>query len=310
MTVTKRWQYHPRYASTWNRFIATSTDGRKLVNRFEDGYYNSYCVKTPEDLQKKENSADMISGAIYSAGKFTFHYGKIEARIKTNPHVGNFPAFWLMPASNAEGGWPLSGEIDIWEQIDTANQAHGTVHSGWTTKQYGTPGKQSPKSTNAVNCDATEWHVYALEWDEEEIRWYVDGVHTFTYANQHYNSGQYTEKICWPFYKDFYIILNQSVGNGSWAKNPDMNYEYKTQFDYVRVYKKKGDNFMTNISKDNGDDPDFYRAIGEEEDSIVTVDAETANPTYYDLYGRRISAPAAGGLYIRKCGAKVDKIIL
>lgn len=304
----RRWSYHPRYSSTWNRFIAQSTEARKFVNRFEDGYYNSYCVKTPEEMSKEKS--DMISGAIYSAGKFTFHYGKAEARVKTRPHTGNFPAFWLMPANNAEGGWPRSGEIDIWEQIDTSNQAHSTVHSAWTSKTFGTPGKSSPKSTNAYNCDAAEWHVYAVEWDENELRFYVDGVHTFTYANQHYSDGEYTEKITWPFYKDFYIILNQSVGNGSWAKNPDVNFEYLTQFDYVRVYKKKGDKYMTNTSKDNGDDPNFYREIGADEDSIVSVDAEAVTPTYYDLNGRRIAAPMAGGIYIRKCGSKVDKIIL
>lgn len=306
---TKRWQYHPRYSSTWNRFIAQTTVGRKFVNRFENGYYNSYCVKASDELSKE--NTDMVSGAIYSAGKFTFHYGKAEARIKTRPHVGNFPAFWLMPANNAEGDWPRSGEIDIWEQIDTSNQAHSTVHSAWTSKTLGNPSKASPRSTNAYNCDAAEWHVYAVEWDEEELRFYVDGVHTFTYANQHYSSGDYTEKLTWPFYKDFYIILNQSVGNGSWAKNPDLDFEYLTQFDYVRVYKKKGDKYMTNISKNNGDDPNFYLEIGAEpEGSIVTVDAETVNPTYYDLNGRRIAAPMAGGIYIRKCGAKVDKIIL
>lgn len=307
---TKRWQYHPRYNATWNRFISQTAEGRKSVNRFEDGYYNSYCIKTPDNLTKSEGT-EMISGAIYSADRFTFHYGKVEARIKTRPHTGNFPAFWMMPASSIEGGWPRSGEIDIWEQIDTSNQAHSTVHSAWTSKTFGQPKKQSPVSTNAVNCDAAEWHVFAVEWDENELRFHVDGVHTFTYANQHYSEGEYSENICWPFYKDFYIILNQSVGNGSWAKDADVDFEYMTCFDYVRVYKKKGDEFMTNKSKNNGDDPDFYKEInGNPETAIVTVNAETANPTYYDLNGRHIAAPYAGGIYIRKCGAKVDKIIL
>ena len=240
---TKRWKYHPRYSSTWNRLIAQSTDARKIVNRFEDGYYNSYCIKTPTDLPKNEGS-DMISGAIYSDGKFTFHYGKVEARAKTRPHVGNFPAFWLMPANNAEGGWPLSGEIDIWEQIDTDSQAHGTVHSGWTNKGSwaglgGNPAKQSPKSTNSYNCDPAEWHVYAVEWDENEIRWYVDGVQFFTYTNQHYSNGQYTEKICWPFYKDFYIILNLAIGGG-WGGQQGVDTDALPctfEVDYVRVFQ-------------------------------------------------------------------------
>lgn len=308
---TKRWGYHPKWGSnTWNRFIAETTKAQKTVNVFEDGCYNAYCIKNVEFTTGTDKDKEMVSGAIYSSGKFSFHYGKIEARIKTTPHTGNFPAFWLMPASNTEGGWPLSGEIDIWEQINASGQAHGTVHSGWTTKQYGAPGKNSPQSTGQYNYDPAEWHVYALEWDEEELRWYVDGNHFFTYKNQHYSNGSYTEKITWPFYKDFYVILNQSVGNGSWASNPDLNFTYLTKFDYVRAYKKKGDTNYKSTVKDNGDDPKFYVSLEESSIEDLTSESVEGPETFYDLHGRRISAPSRGGVYIRKAGNSVTKIIL
>lgn len=308
---SKRWSYHPKWGSnTWNRFIAETTKAQKEVNLFEDGCYNAYCIKNTDFNSGADAGKEMVSGAIYTAGKFTMHYGKLEARIKTTPHTGNFPAFWMMPASNNEGGWPQSGEIDIWEQIDASNQAHGTVHSAWTTKYLGAPGKASPQSTNQYNCDAAEWHVYALEWDEEEIRWYVDGNHYFTYANQHYSNGSYTEKLTWPFYKDFYVILNQSVGNGSWAHNPDKEFTYHTQFDYVRAYKKKGDKNYTSITKDNGDDPNFYVSLDESSIEDLTADTAIDGPvTFFDLYGRRVAAPARGGIYIRKAGNSVSKIV-
>lgn len=317
----RRWDYHPRYGATWNRLIATGIKQQKLVNKFEDGCYNAYCIKTPEEFTNE--TAEMISGAIYSQGKFDFHYGKIEARIKTRPHVGNFPAFWLMPSTNAEGGWPLSGEIDIWEQVNNDNVAHATIHSGWKNwssdlKWETGPKKSSPTGTHAQNVDAAKWHVFALEWDEEQLRWYVDGVHVFTYTNQHYSEPgtNYTEQVCWPFYKNFYVILNQSVGKpGGWAKAPDTNFEYKTQFDYVRVYKKNGDKNMTSITSDNGDDPDFFVALPEKGENppvkIENISTESEeSPIYFDINGRRISAPRAGGVYIRKCGTQVSKVIL
>ena len=101
---TKRWGYHPRWGSnTWNRFIAETTAAQKHVNHFEDGCYHPYCVKTPDAMNTgADKGKQMISGAIYSSGKFSFHYGRIEARVKTAPHTGNFPAFWLMPATNTE----------------------------------------------------------------------------------------------------------------------------------------------------------------------------------------------------------------
>lgn len=317
---SKRWVTQGWRGSVWNRFCSLTPAGHKLVNVFDDGYYNSYCFKTPEDVKAAEKNIEMISGAINSSGKFTMTYGRIEARAKCRKHTGNFPAFWMMPSGStlpsSLNKWPNNGEIDIWESINAQDAAHTTVHSGWTywrSAGWPAPSKNSPASTRQTSANMDLWHVFALEWDEEALRFYLDGNLVFTYANDHYsepNSDYYLADVCWPFNKPFYVIVNQSVGNGSWAANPDVNFEYLTQFDYVRVYKKKGDKYMTNTSKDNGDDPNFYREIGAEEDSIVSVDAEAVTPTYYDLNGRRIAAPMAGGIYIRKCGSKVDKIIL
>lgn len=297
---TRRWSYHPRYGATWNRLIANTLKEQKLVNVFADGCYNAYCIPTPEEFTAE--TQPMISGAIYSAGgKFTVKYGKIEARLKTNPHIGNFPAFWMMPVTDP--GWPRGGEIDIWEQIDTANQSHHTVHSGWTGWRaylnWPAPGKNSPTSTAGIYNDATQWHVYAIEWDAEEIRWYVDGRQVFSYRNQHYSEEgtNYTADITWPFNKEFYIILNQSVGNGSWAKNPDTSFTYLTQFDYVRVYQKKKDGgSFTRQIKNNGDDPDFYTPLTTNDIKQVTEEAPDS-PIYFDLQGRRVANPTKG-LYI------------
>lgn len=325
---SKRWQYHPREGATWNRLIAQGLKQQRLVNTFENGYYNSHCIATPAEFTNE--TQPMISGAIMSEGKFSVKFGKIEARIKTTPHTGNFPAFWMMPAYSelkdaGLNGWPMDGEIDIWEQIDADNRAHHTVHSGWTgwsnyCKWPVGPKQSSPTSTTNEYSDATLWHVYALEWDAEEMRWYVDGNLVFTYANQHYSeegSPYYLEKVTWPFDKHFYIILNQSVGNGAWAKNPDVSFHYLTLFDYVRVYQKKSEQSFESTAKDNGDDPDFYvpaKGADDTESAIVDIDAEpSANGLveYFDLNGRRVDAAGLiPGIYIEKQGSKASKIIV
>lgn len=324
----KRWQYQPRAGSTWNRFVAQTSRGRKLVNTFEDGYYNSHCFATPAESASTEGQP-MISGAIMSQGRFSITYGKIEARIKTTPHTGNFPAFWMMPAYSeladlGLNGWPRDGEIDIWEQIDAQDRSHHTVHSGWTGWNnychWEAPKVYSPASSGNVWCDANLWHVYALEWDADELRWFVDGKQVFSYRNQHYSepgSDKYIEKVTWPFDKNFYIILNQSVGNGSWAANVDESFHYLTLFDYVRVYQKKGENRFETSLGNNGDDADFYvpaKGVDETESSIVNVETEPVaeGPTeYFDLNGRRVgSSSLVPGVYIEKTGAKVAKIII
>ena len=311
--------------ATWNRLVAQG-DEIPYVNIVADGRYNSYCIGTPDEFKDTENQ-NMISGAINSQGLFHLTYGKVEARIKTRRHTGNFPAFWMMPMDNSKG-WPKDGEIDIWEQIDDTHMAHHTIHSGWSgwnnychypvaPKQY------SPANSGNEYMDQDLWHVYAIEWDAEEIRWYVDGVKRFSYANMHYSESDdpespYTEEITWPFYKDFYIILNQSVGNGAWAAWCDPEFTYLTEFDYVRVYKKKGDDVYTTKLDDNGDDPNFYVPAKDQGTSItdITMDSmeglnDNTPATYYDLHGRRTQAGAmTPGVYIEKRGEHARKVLI
>lgn len=327
---TRRWQYQSRAGATWNRLVAQGAKAQRMVNVIEDGYYNSYCIPTPDEISGE--TQPMISGAINTLGKFSITYGKIECRLKTTAHTGNFPAFWMMPAYSeltelGLNGWPRDGEIDIWEQIDTESRAYHTVHTGWTgwSNYCGwsdAPKQSSPQSSSNNWTDTSLWHVYALEWDAEQLRWYVDGKQTFSYTNQHYSepgSEHYIEKITWPFDKHFYIILNQSVGNGAWAKPADTSFRYLTQFDYVRVYQKKGENAYDSKVKDNGDDPNFYvpaKGVDDSESAIIEVDMEPSEADgpveYYDLNGRRVAAGSGlvPGIYVEKQGSIANKIIV
>ncbi len=241
---TAKWEYMRPGGSTWSRFIARGEAARGEVNRFADGSYQSYCIKTPPSMA--EGNKEMISGAIRSLGKFHMRGGYIEARCKTLPHTGNFQAFWLLPADHT-GGWPVCGEIDVWEQIDDEPIAYQTLHHAMrypnhpNSKKFFTP--VAVDSTYAgcatPGVDGARWHVYAVEWDAEHITFYIDGEETGTITNPHFAEGAWTEAVTWPFDKEFYVILNQSVGNGSWAKDPDMDFTYRTDFDYVRAYQKE-----------------------------------------------------------------------
>ena len=89
---------------------------------------------------------------------------------------GIWPAFWLLPQANVYGTWAASGEIDIMEAVNLApeppHEVHGTIHYGgqWPDNLYtGYPHVVSGSATTA-------FHTYALEWDEREMRWYVDDV--------------------------------------------------------------------------------------------------------------------------------------
>ena len=221
-----KWVTSERANATWNRFV-TDADSLAFV---KDGSLVLRCVKNG----KTTGDADlMVSGAKESQNKFSFTYGRVDIRMKTKKHSGNFPAAWMMPDPPREG-WPNSGEIDIFETINNEDKAYHTVHSNWT---WNKGQKNNPQSGGSEACTVEQWHVYGLEWDSKQIRWYLDGKQVFSYSKSGDHNAR-TQKQ-WPFDHPFYIILNQSVGNGSWAYKPDQNFQYESQVDYVRVWQLK-----------------------------------------------------------------------
>lgn len=270
------WHNCTRESPTWKRFTSQSAEGQQKTAFIRDGKLVTRCIK---NTIAEEGDVDMISGAIESSDKMYFTYGRVEGRLRTTPHVGNFPAFWLMPQDNS-AGWPNAGEIDIWEQIDTENKTYHTVHTHCTYDLH-----LALPNSGSTYTNAADYHVITLDWTPELLTWYVDGTKAFSYAKT--NQSYLLEKGQWPYDKPFYLILNQSVGNGSWAKNCDVNFEYETLFDYVRLYQKDGEGDITSSVKDvktNGSALDVYAQQG----GLLLVAPEAQKADVYSISGTRV----------------------
>ena len=270
------WHNCTRESPTWKRFTSQSAEGQQKTAFIRDGKLVTRCIK---NTIAEEGDVDMISGAIESSDKMYFTYGRVEGRLRTTPHVGNFPAFWLMPQDNS-AGWPNAGEIDIWEQIDTENKTYHTVHTHCTYDLH-----LALPNSGSTYTNAADYHVITLDWTPELLTWYVDGTKAFSYAKT--NQSYLLEKGQWPYDKPFYLILNQSVGNGSWAKNCDVNFEYETLFDYVRLYQKDGEGDITTSVKDvktNGSTLDVYAQQG----GLLLVAPEAQKVDVYSISGTRV----------------------
>lgn len=206
---------------TWARFLSNSPK----VAFIQDGNLVLRAIPNPD---RSTDDVDMLTGGINSSQKFAFRYGRVECRALVNPFIGNFPAIWMMPKTAL--AWPKGGEIDIFEQINTEQKAYSTVHSAWT--------KSHPDETHSgnVNLPMDRFHIYALEWEKDVLTFFADGKQVYQYKKQNDSQAQ------WPFDKsDFYLILNQSVGDGTWAKMPDVMHTYEMRIDWIRVYQKKKD---------------------------------------------------------------------
>ena len=237
------WTRCQNHATTCKRFNAQTPLGQQLTAFIEDGKLTMRCLANPYDDETDSSGhrMDMISGAVESAQNVYFRYGKVECRLKTTGHAGNFPAFWMMPEHPQEK-WPYCGEIDIWEQIDADNVSYHTIHSKWANgtddgSECKGQGNNPPKYATAASA-VGEYHVYGLEWTPEELTWYVDGQRVFSYARL--DDAAALRDGQWPFDQDFHLILNQSVGDGSWAAAADVDFVYETLFDWVRIYQKDG----------------------------------------------------------------------
>jgi len=168
------------------------------------------------------------SARIKTQGLFEQAYGRFEARIKLPWGPGIWPAFWMLGSAVETIGWPQAGEIDIMEyRGQQTNLINGTVHGpGYSggasiTKTYGL--EQSRFDV--------DFHLFAIEWGEAYIRFYVDDV-----LYQEINPEDLTGE--WVFDSPFFIILNVAVG-GNYVGFPtsETPFPQSMLIDYVRVYK-------------------------------------------------------------------------
>jgi beta-glucanase (GH16 family) len=153
----------------------------------------------------------------------------MEVRAKLPKGLGTWPAFWMMPTNSVYGGWPNSGEIDIMEHYGCDDDhIHSTVHNNMYNWNGGIP----PTSYSAYTNATSDFHIYEVEWNDDELNFYLDGEFLGTYFKT--NSGWQQ----WPYDQDFYIILNLAIGSHFMPCATENNlFPEKLEVDYIRVYQ-------------------------------------------------------------------------
>lgn len=208
--------------------------------------------------EQQSNGYNFTSGRMRSDNKVDVTFGRIEASIKVPLGQGLWSAFWMLPTDSQYGGWASGGEIDIMELLNVSNEAenelHANIHYGmaWPLNQ------NVGDKTQVQNLD--EFHLYAIEWDKNEIRWYIDDLHYASITADTWWSYYYDESKGYvsvpegPFNKDFHLLFNLAVG-GNWPGSPNAETVFPAEMvvDYVRVYEcdalpDSGDKCGNNIS--------------------------------------------------------------
>jgi beta-glucanase (GH16 family) len=210
------------------------------------------------DAPNPQATREYTSGKIRTLGLSSWKYGKIEFRARPPKGQGTWPAVWMMPANNAYGGWPLSGEIDILEGVNLGatcdicvgsvgeNRMISALHFGDYAPNNKLRDTRVALPSHALPSDA--FHVWTLEWGEGLMRFYLDGRKYWELTNADWHSASPLAKSnpVAPFDQPFYIMANLAIGGGLSEKNNDKGVASDVTpsaflIDWIRIYQCSSD---------------------------------------------------------------------
>ncbi len=301
-------------ANKWTHEVNCAGGGNQEKQCYTDAAENSFVADGSLNIVAKPTDASSglplpyTSARMVTKYKGDWTYGRFEMRAKLPEGQGTWPAFWMLPTDEVYGGWPKSGEIDIMEAVNLKtdkgdgtpeDRIYGTLYYGRDFPNQSSSGQPFTPTSNP----ADGFNTYAIEWQEGEIRWYMNG---FLYATQlaselrtnstgvvtglrhrgwfaeYFNIATGEKEVQWnsaPFDQDFHIILNLAVG-GNWPEFVNELGIDETAFtdgqtyeiDYVRVYECAA-NPLTGAGCET-----IRAGYKDEEDALVIGKAPTPPP--------------------------------
>ena len=215
----KCWSKIPRGESPWNRHMSDHDslcevkDGKLILwGRENKGL-------APGD------SSPYLTGGLYTKGKVTVGFGKVEVRARLCGAQGAWPAIWMLPD---QVKWPDGGEIDIMERLNHDDFAYQTIHTRYT---YFLKRKRPRNSgTGAIVPDG--FNTYAVEILPDKLVLSINGKTSFTYPKiRTKEEGQF------PFGLPSYLMVDMQLG-GDWVGEIDPSQlPAKMEIDWVKFYE-------------------------------------------------------------------------
>lgn len=194
-----KWVLCPKGTSDWNNTCSESYD-QTIV---KDGILH---------LIGEKVGANYKTGAVEWPSNIGFEHVKIEVTAKlATLGQGQWPAIWMMPRKPIYSGWPACGEIDIMEHLNRDAFYYSTIHSKWIDTSGN---RNNPLYSKTITFNRNDWNTYGLEWDDNAIVFYLNGVEVFRYTNLHLKNEATAQQ--WPFNTTFYLKLSQQLG-GNWV---------------------------------------------------------------------------------------------
>ena len=143
------------------------------------------------------------SARIETKGRFSFTYGRVEARIKIPAGTGLWPAFWMLGSNIDTVGWPNCGEVDILEAVGQQPFAVvGSIHGPGSGGAYAVH-----RPVGSGVSLAAGFHTYGMIWRPGSITWTLDSRPYGTVT-----PGELPAGARWVFDHPFNLVLDLAVG--------------------------------------------------------------------------------------------------
>lgn len=171
---------------------------------------------------------EFTSARLTTRDRFSFRYGRIEARVRVPAGRGLLPAVWALGDATDRVGWPRGGELDVVEAIGTRPaEAFASIHGARdATGHYALSVRRTLTPPPTVTL-----RTYTATWTPGGVTFAVDGV-----AYGRCTRADLPARAEWPFDRPFHLLISLAVG-GELPGSPDRSVHWPATLlvDRVRV---------------------------------------------------------------------------
>lgn len=229
-------------------------NGNLVITAIRERFANENYDPNSSNWTRNREYANWTSGSINTSGKFNFLYGRVECRAKVSNLLGTWPAIWTVGQIASDvtyadedllgdcqtSAWPAAGEIDIMENYkggilgNYAVAGNGRWKAKWDSRFVSISDFGDPEW-------ADKYHIWTLDWTEDTMAIYVDGI-LINEGNPNWknSSNSYACSDSAPFKGSPQMLwLNLAIGGNSGGNTSNLPDETTYLVDYIRVYQKK-----------------------------------------------------------------------
>lgn len=221
---TRYWSKIPRTSATvpWVRFMSDNENCFEIKD-------TSLILKAIENNFLANDTASYLTGGIWTKGKKTIQYGKIEIRARFSKTKGAWPAIWVLPNNTRK--WPQGGEIDI---VETVNHSDDITHSVHTPFTVYNPSVSKDYNQKIIHIkDKTEYNVYGVIINEDKLLFTVNNGISFIYSK---SIPEIEDQF--PFSDQKFLLIDMQLG-GMAGEIISNELPATMEIDWVRFYEKK-----------------------------------------------------------------------